>query len=103
MADAYAACGAVAFRSPWGGFGIPPLGSALHRRVLGVRACPVASELVERFGFRWLPSDDPKPLNDWLARPDQALLDHNEQIATEHFSSASLERTLAAVLRKWGW
>lgn len=103
MEDAYAACEAVLFPSTWEGFGNPPIEAAFHRKVTAVGAYPVASELVERFGFRWLPGDDPKPLAEWLAQPDEALLDHNQEIATTHFSSESLPQTLANLLRKWGW
>ena len=103
MADAYAACDAVVFPSTWEGFGNPPVEAALHRRAAAVGAYPVASELIERFGFRWLPVDDPKPLAEWLAEPDQALLDHNEAIAQANFSSDSLRLTLSGLLQKWGW
>lgn len=103
MADAYAACEAVLFPSSWEGFGNPPIEAALHRKAPAVGAYPVASELIERFGFRWLSTDSPKPLAEWLAEPDEALLDHNQLIARTHFSSDSLRRTLANLLRKWGW
>ena len=103
MADAYAACDAVLFPSTWEGFGNPPIEAALHRRAVAVGAYPVASELVERFGFRWLPADDPRPLGEWLAEPNIELLDHNEKIARENFSSESLQRTLKRLVARWGW
>ena len=103
MADAYAACEAVVFPSTWEGFGNPPIEAAFHRRAPAVGSYPVASELVERFGFRWLPTDDPQPLADWLADPDGSLLDHNQEIATAHFSSESLRLTLTNLLQKWRW
>lgn len=103
MADAYAACDAVVFPSTWEGFGNPPIEAALHRRGVAVGAYPVACELVERFGFRWLPADDAKPLAGWLEQPDSAVLSHNHEIATTHFSSDSLQNTLEELLRTWGW
>ena len=103
MADAYAACDALVFPSTWEGFGNPPIEAALHRRVAAVGAYPVASELIERFGFRWLPTDDPQPLAKWFESPDHGVLDHNDAIARTHFSADSLSETLAELLRKWGW
>lgn len=103
MADAYAACDALVFPSTWEGFGNPPIEAALNRRVAAVGAYPVASELVKRFGFRWLPTNDAEPLAKWLADPDEAVLDHNQVIARAHFSTETLRATLASLLRKWGW
>ena len=103
MADAYAACDAVVFPSTWEGFGNPPVEAAVHRRPAAVGSYPVASELVERFGFRWFPSSDPEPLSRWLATPDRSLLDHNRQIVVDHFSPDSLTRDLSDLLARWGW
>lgn len=103
MADAYAACDAVVFPSLWEGFGNPPIEAAIHRRVAAVGAYPVASELRERFGFKWLPSDDPQVLAKWLVHPDQDRLDHNHEIATAHFSAGALPETLEQLLEAWGW
>lgn len=102
-ADAYAACDAVLFPSSWEGFGNPPIEAALHRRPVAVGSYPVASELIERFGFRWLPADDPKPLREWLSDPDESVLDHNNRMARKHFSPESLRATLSDLLGKWGW
>lgn len=103
MADAYAACDAVVFPSTWEGFGNPPVEAAIHCRMAAVGVYPVASELVERFGFRWLPSDDPEPLGAWLDHPDGAVLEHNRNIAMTHFSCGSLQQTLTGLLTRWTW
>lgn len=103
MTDAYAACDAVVFPSTWEGFGNPPVEAAIHRKPAAVGGYPVASELVERFGFRWLPTDDPKPLARVLEEPDREMIDHNYEVASTHFSPESLRRTLRELLGAWGW
>ena len=102
-ADAYAACDAVVFPSTWEGFGNPPLEAALHRRPAAVGRYPIACELMERFGFRWFPTDDPAPLRSWLANPDVETLDHNEELVRTHFSPEYLRTALAVVLQRWSW
>lgn len=102
VADAYAACDAVAFPSSWEGFGNPVVESALHRRPLALHRYPVAAEL-EAFGFRWFPAGDPAPLRAWLERPDEALLDHNQAVAREHFNLNDLPRRVAALFEQAGW
>lgn len=97
MAAAYAACDAVVLPSSWEGFGLPLVEAALHRKPIVVADFPVAAELRE-FGFRWFPVDDPGQLEAWLARPDPALLDHNEKIADEHFGIDALADRLARLL-----
>ena len=97
IADAYAACDAVLLPSIWEGFGNPSVESATYRRPLAIGPYPVAAELAA-FGFEWFDSDEPAQLGDWLDHPDTALLDHNQQIAREHFNLADLPGRLAAVI-----
>lgn len=102
MADAYAACDAVAFPSSWEGFGNPVVESALARRPLALHRYPVAAEL-EAFGLRWFPAGDPAPLRAFLDRPDDALLDHNQAIARQHFNLHDLPKRIEAVFHQARW
>jgi len=102
VADAYAACDAVAFPSSWEGFGNPTVESAIHRRPLAVSRYPVLDELAA-YGFRWFPAHDAAPLAAFLDRPDPELLEHNRDVARRHFSLAALERRLRALLTARGW
>ena len=97
--DAYAASDAVCLTSLVEGFGNPVVESALARRPLALRRYPVAEELAA-FGFRWFPPDDPKPLAGFLAGPDEALLDHNQQVARSHFGLDRLPEELSQVLER---
>jgi len=86
---AYSASDVVALPSTWEGFGNPSVESAVHRRPLAIGPYPVATELAA-FGFRWFALDEMDGLGTWLDAPDDALLDHNQEVATTHFSLADL-------------
>jgi glycosyltransferase involved in cell wall biosynthesis len=98
IADAYAASDAVLLPSTWEGFGNPAVESATHRRPLAIGGYPVAAELAA-LGFTWFPSDDPGPLADWLEGPDEAVLEHNHQVAATHLNLADLPARLDAIVR----
>ena len=101
IADAYAACDVVVLPSTFEGFGNPSIESALHRRPLAIGGYPVAAEL-RRFGFSWFDAGNPAAAAEaaarWLARPDRRLLDHNERIARERFSTGELPGRLGALV-----
>lgn len=101
-AGMYAAADIVAFPSLWEGFGNPPIEAAIHRRPAAVSHYPVAAEL-RRLGFRWFEPDDAAPIERWLRRPDDNLLDHNQAIARRHFSFDRLVGELRTLLGEAGW
>jgi glycosyltransferase involved in cell wall biosynthesis len=102
MSDTYAAADAVVFPSTWEGFGNPPIEAALHRRPAAVSHYPVAEEL-RSFGFEWFDPDDPETLDRFLRAPDDALLERNRVIATEHFSFDRMASDLRTLLDGAGW
>ncbi len=95
--DLYGAADAVVFPSTWEGFGLPPIEAAIHRLPAAVGDYPVAAELLE-LGFRWFGTQDPAPLGAFLADPDPDLLQHNRQLALQHFSLDALRKRIAALL-----
>ncbi len=100
MAAAYAAADAVAFPSSLEGFGNPVIESAMARRPLAVGRYPVLVEDLAPFGFRWFDPSDPTALGGFLAEPDVALLDRNEEIARSQFGLDRLPGELASVLER---
>jgi len=73
------------------------LEAAVHRRPIAVGPYPVADEL-RAFGFEWFPTDDPAPLADFLAAPDDALHDRNAAVVRDHFSLDRLRADVAGLL-----
>jgi glycosyltransferase involved in cell wall biosynthesis len=102
MSDAYAAADVVAFPSLREGFGNPPIEAALHRRPAAVGHYPVAEEL-RAHGFQWFDPEDPGTLDSFLRDPDQRLLDHNRQVAVDHFSYDRMVRDIERLLDTAGW
>jgi mannosylglucosylglycerate synthase len=95
--DAYAACDLVVMPSTWEGFGNPVIESVTHGRPLAVYPYPVLREIAA-FGFRFFDLDEAGAIANFLAEPDEELLEQNAVIAREHFNVANLPARLAALL-----
>ena len=91
--DVYAASDIVVLPSLWEGFGNPVIESVTHRKPLALGNYPVAQELLE-FGFQFFSPLQPQPLQDFLADPDEDLLEENFEIAQTHFDIADLPSVL---------
>ena len=98
----YAASDIVAFPSTWEGFGNPPVEAAIFRRPVAVGHYPVAEEL-RALGFRWFDPDDIHGLQALFERKNEALLDHNQRLAREHFSFETMRNKLGSLLADAGW
>lgn len=102
IADAYAACDAVALPSTVEGFGNPLAESAVHRRPVAVGRYPAALELAE-LGFRWFDPDEPADLAHHLAHPEPEIHDHNRALVGEHLSLERVSADVADLLStRWG-
>ena len=100
--DLFAGPDAIVFPSTWEGFGNPPVEAAIHRRPVAVGSYPVAEELRD-LGFRWFPTDDPRPLGAFLDDPDPALLAHNRAVVEAHLSLERQTEHLGELLDRAGW
>lgn len=104
--EIYAACDHVTFPSTWEGFGNPPIEASLHRRSVSVGTYPVGAEL-RALGFDWCDASDPDSVRE-LHSPDsgerlEAVLDNNEAVAQQHFSSEIMHTALERLLMEAGW
>ncbi len=95
--DAYAAADVVVLPSTWEGFGNPAIESAMHRRPLAIGNYPVAREL-RRFGFSWFEVTEPERAARFVAHPEVAVLDRNENVAKARFSTIDLPARIEALI-----
>ena len=95
--DAYAACDVVVLPSTREGFGNPAIEAVTHHRPLVLGRYPVAAEL-RATGLVTFELEDAAALGLWLAHPDDALLEHNLEVARAHFDLDDLPGELARVL-----
>lgn len=97
LATMYAASDLVVFPSLWEGFGNPPIEAAIHRRLAAVGTYPVSAELRE-LGFDWLDPLNPASVSSALTGDTTARLDHNQDLAREHFSLDRLTDQVSSLL-----
>lgn len=97
MADAYAACDAVAFPSTNEGFGIPLLEGSVARRPVAVGPNEPAAELAT-LGFAWFDTAHPVPLSRFLDDPRSDVMASNAGLVERHFSRRQLPARLGTLL-----
>jgi glycosyltransferase involved in cell wall biosynthesis len=95
--DAYAACDLVVMPSTWEGFGNPVLESVTHRRPLALLWYPVAIEIAAH-GFSFFALDEVAKISEFLARPDETLLNANLEVARRDFNVEDLAPRLRIIL-----
>lgn len=100
--ELYRAATAVLFPSTWEGFGNPPVEAAIHGLPVAVGPYPVADEL-RTLGFRWFPTDDHRPLQNYLTDPDPVLIEHNRRVALEELSLDAMTGAIKALFAEAGW
>ena len=94
---AYPAADLVAFPSLWEGFGNPPVEGSLHLRPVAVGNYPTAEEL-RGLGFRWLDVGRPGEVARWVGKPEEAVLQHNANVARRHLNLEDLPARLAQLM-----